>query len=107
MAPGIRRVAPAILGCVLVAACAGEPAPTASLGSAVPTASPVTAAPGSPEPGSPAAAAPTGPPPCTEATFAYDPSSEAMLLLNCVDQTDSGERRAGLVVGRQRVEPRR
>ena len=37
-----------------------------------------------------AAATPTSPPPCTEATLAYDPSSEAMLLLNCVDQTDPG-----------------
>ena len=46
----------------------------------------VSAAPSSP--GSPAAVAPTDPPACTEATFAYDPASEAMLLLNCVDQTD-------------------
>ena len=27
---------------------------------------------------------------CTEGTLAYDPSSQAMLLLNCVDQTDPG-----------------
>ena len=98
MAPGIRRVAPAIFGCVLVAACASGPAP-ASPGSPAPSASsvqasaPIAASPGSagsPEPRSPAAAAPTGPPACTEATFAYDPSSQAMLLLNCVDQTDPG-----------------
>src|SRR5512132_2521554 len=73
MAPGIRRVAPAILGCVLVAARASQPTQSAPPGSLTPSAPPdarpsqVLASPSSPERGSPATVVPTGPPACTEA----------------------------------------
>ena len=69
MGPIHRRLILATLA-LLTACGGGQPTPSAP-------AMPVSSAPG------------LAPPGCVEATFAYDPAAEALLLINCVDQFDA------------------